>query len=213
MSDWQAIMKQSKPLRDLDIPQVCPRCLREDDLTTYRTGSKQEQMKVPICIQCKRELIRKARLSGATAFAFWTVVCGGILAFLIARGILGDLVMRLGFPWGLFPPLLLIGTPLYALYEFLFASKSVGWPMRVKETVGGGEIFSHTLTFDNEPYVRLFAAANLPLLWDLTDWSVTPPNKLIFPGKGVLDPSLKEAWQGTSRELEESGEEAQSSTS
>ncbi len=149
--------------------------------------------------------MRKARLTGAAAFALWTIVCGGLLAFLIARGIMGDLVMRLGFPWGLFPPLLLIGTPLYALYMFLFASKSVGWPMMVKETVGGGAIFSHTLTFDNEPYVRLFAAANLPLLWDLTDWGETPPNKLIYPGKGVIDPALKEAWQGKSQEPEESG--------
>jgi hypothetical protein len=213
MSDWQAIMHQSKPLSELNIPTVCPRCLAEDDLTTYKTGSKQEQMKVPICKQCKRTLMREARLSGAGIFAFWAIVCGGILTYLIARDILGDLVMRLGFPWGLFPPLLLIGTPLYALYQFLFASKSVGWPMMVKGTVGGGEIFSHTLTFDNEPYVRLFAVANLPLLWDLTDWGVTPANKLVYPGKGAIDPELKEAWRGKSQGPEEGGGGAQSATS
>jgi hypothetical protein len=192
MSDWQAILSQSKSLSELDLPPICARCLTRDDLTSYQTGSKQEAMKVPICRSCKRELKRKARLTGLLAFAVWGPICFGILAFLIAKDIMGGLMERLGFPWGLFPPLLLIGTPLYCIYLILFPSKSTNWPMRVKETTGGGQIFNHTLAFENEPYVRAFAADNLPLIWDLTDWGETPPKKLVHPGQGVVDEALKQ---------------------
>ncbi len=200
MSDWQAILHMGKHLHELEIPSICPRCLTDANLTNYKTGSKLEHMKVPICRKCRRELKWKASLTGLLAFAVWAPICWGILAYLIYKDILGGLIERLGFPWGLFPPLVLIGTPLYCVYMMLFPSKSVGWPLRVKDTSGGGEFFHHTLAFDNEAYVRKFAAANLPLLWDLTDWGVTPANKLIYPGVGVLDPTLKEAQQSLARE-------------
>jgi len=191
MSDWQAILNQSKPLKDLAFPPVCPRCLAEDDLTSYQIGSKQDQTDVPICRECKGTLLRKERITQIAITAFWAIVCWGLLAYLILRDLLADLIVDIGFPWGFFPPLVLILTPFVGLYRIIFPKKSAGWPLWLKKTVGGGEVFSHTLGFLNEEYVRVFAAANLPLLWDLTDWSSTPPNKLIHPGKGVLDPSLK----------------------
>jgi hypothetical protein len=137
-------------------------------------------------------LLRKARITQAAIFAFWAIVSWGLLAYLIARDLLADLIVRIGFPWGFFPPLLLAGIPLAGLYMLLFARKSAEWPLWLKQRTGGGDFFSHTLSFENEKYVRLFATANLPLLWDLTDWSSAPPIKLIHPSKGMLDPLLKE---------------------
>jgi hypothetical protein len=191
MSDWQAILNQSKPLRDLAMPPACPRCMTKSDLTTYQIGSKEDRAEIPICEYCKGKIIRKERMTQAGIFAFWAVLCWGLLAYLIVRGLLADLIVLLGFPWGLFPPLLLIGTPLVGLYQVLNPRKSARWPLWLKRTTGGGESFTHTLGLENEGYVRLFASANLPMIWDLTDWSSKPPKRLIHPGKGVLDPSLK----------------------
>jgi hypothetical protein len=196
MSDWQAILNQSKPLKDLAFPPVCPRCLTEEDLTTYQIGSKQDQTEIPICRACKGTLLRKERRTQIGITAFWVVACWGLLAYLIVSDLLADLIVRIGFPWGFLPPLVLIGTPFVSLYRVVFPKRSAGWPMWLIKTTGGGEIFSHTIGFMNEAYVRKFATANLPLLWDLTDWSTTPPNKLIHPRKGVVDPSLKKQGEG-----------------
>ena len=178
MSDWQAIMKRGTLLSELEFPSVCPRCLTEDDLTTYKIGPKQEGIEVPICTPCRRAVKTKARFVAGGIFLLWAVICWGIPAIPGVGEFLVNLVSRLGFPWGLLPPLMLIGTPLVALYSF-FVLESIPWPLRHKEKSGGGEYFTHTLALDDEAYARLFAAANSSRLSNLADWAVTPPNRLI----------------------------------
>lgn len=147
------------------------------------------------------------------AFAIWAPICWGILAILMVIDILGDIVLRLGFPWGLFPPVFLAGVPLYCLYLFLFPSALGPWPVNASYEEVGNEEVAIRLLLKNENYVRLFAVTNLEKLWFLLDCTVTPHRSLIKrgpSGENILDPSFAEGQPGAQQEPKGSGTDLRS---
>lgn len=179
---WEASLKakvDGSILDDLRFPQMCPRCLRKDDLTSYTTKWRKDKVEIPICKSCKKAAIWKMRKEMAIIAAVWVPVCWGLLLLPGTRSLLGKIADALGFPWGLFPPLVLAGTPLYALYLLITSflpSTEAAWPVTLEEP-------GTVLAFENEEYVKKFTTANSEHLRSVADWATSPPRWLIKDGQ------------------------------
>ena len=153
MAEVRAYLGPGVALGTIRFPPVCPKCLGTADLTTYTTKWRKEKIKIPICRTCRRTTTWKTRRQLAIVFAVWAPICWGTLVVLIVLDVLIDIIMRLGFPWGLFPVLMLIGTPLYALYQLLFPGKEIAWPVTVEEP---GDV----IAMENGAYAPFLSDAN-----------------------------------------------------
>lgn len=189
-TDWNAVPKSDAALCDMSFPSLCPGCLGKTNLTSYTLKYRvfvppkwrKKEISIPICESCKKAAIGKTRKEMAIMFAVWAPVSWGLLLILGFTGILGNIVEALGFPWGLLPPFVLVGTPLYALYFLIrsfLPSKEVGWPITLEEP---GTI----LAFENETYVKKFATANTERLESVVDWAASPPKWLIQQGHTLM---------------------------
>ena len=184
--NWEAYPISDNALDEMNFPLLCPRCLKRTDLTDYtvKIGNKRRNKKItmPICQSCKKTAVWKLRKEMFLIFAFWAPVSWGLLVGLGITGILGKIINALGFPWGLFLPVLLIGIPLYALYLlidcFLPPIKGI-WPITMKEQIW-------SLIFENETYVREFTKANTQKLRDVANYDVSPPEWLLKDGHLLL---------------------------
>ena len=180
-TDWKVYLKakvDGSILDDLKFPQMCPRCLGKTDLTSYTTKWRKEGVKVPICKSCKKAAIWKMRKEMAIIAAVWVPVCWALLLLPGTRSLLGKIADALGFPWGLLPPLVLAGTPLYALYLLITSflpSTEAGWPVCLEEP---GLI----LAVENEAYVKKFMTINTEKLTGVVDWAASPPKWLMKDG-------------------------------
>jgi len=174
--NWKAFLKDNIALSTVSFPSLCPRCLGKADLTSYTVRWRKEKIKIPICKSCKKTALWKARKDLVIIFAIWAPICWGILLLLGFTGILWTIIQAWGFPWGLFLPTLLVGIPLYALYFLIRSfgpSAEAGWPATLEQP-------GTVLAFENEIYVKMFAATNTERLERVVDWAASPPKELDY---------------------------------
>jgi len=181
--NWEVYLISIDALDKMNFPLLCPRCLKKADLTSYIIEWKKKKITIPICQSCKKAAVWKLRKQMIILFVVWAPISWGILIGLGVTGVLGKIVNVLGFPWGLFLPLVLIATPLYALYELIncFRSPIKGiWPVTMEEQIC-------FFAFENKTYVKEFTMVNTQRLKDVVNYTVSPPEWLLKNGHLLND--------------------------
>lgn len=186
---WNASPKGNAEWEEMSFPSFCPRCLTENDLTSYTLPyrrylpPKKKEMEIPICESCKKAAVWEHRKFTVIASAVWVPLCWGLLIILVSTGFLWKIIEALGLPWGFIPPFVLVFTPFYALYllvrSFLPPAQGV-WPVAFEE-----EDPSAPLSFENETYVKKFVADNIERLEYVWDSAASPIRHLIYMGEWV----------------------------
>lgn len=183
--DWKAYPVSDSALEKINFPSLCPRCLRKDNITSYKIEYRtymppkwvKKEINIPICKSCKKTAIQKYRKQMAIIAMVWVPLAWGLLLVLGFTGILWSIVKALGFPWGLLLPAVLLLTPFYALYLFIrsLISPDGLWPILIEDN-------TNALIFENEAYVKKFAESNVELLRSVGNFAATPPKVLIEQG-------------------------------
>jgi len=173
----------------ITFPSACSNCLGKTDLTSYRSRWETKYMgqtaatrvwrsgsiNIPICQSCKKTLIKKERTYGASMFAILAPFTWGIALIATMQPGVGEYLASLwnsgfvGTLLGLFWLVLFLLT-LVGIWVIIDPQKFLKWPITLEkpkyfpENDAPPNPSTHTFSFANETYAKLFENANAHIL-------------------------------------------------